>query len=172
MFIGELEENRVLPFEIDGDKLKKLFSFFLHMAPTVDSRMALPVLDEKLLEDRWNEFIEKYSDERYIFLSANSSKEKVENSILGYGLASTCVINRKTVGFVCKRKNNKEKDYTCLLRHLRNSIAHCNVCLIKTGNRNFILFDDFNQDKNTHTARILLSQTDLKNLKDKLHRGF
>ena len=47
---------------------------------------------------------------------------------------------------------------------MRNSITHCSVYMIKTGNRKFILFENFNRN-NKLTARILLSQTDLQSLR-------
>lgn len=73
--------------------------------------------------------------------------------------------------YLLNYKNEKfgEDNVVCLLRHIRNAIAHGNVYYLNAGNRKFILFEDFNE-KSKPTARILFSQTDLKKLKDALLR--
>lgn len=80
-------------------------------------------------------------------------------------------VNRKTNSVFCKKKCTgkgieSETDYQCILRHMRNSIAHGNVYLSDEGksNRKYILFEDYNRT-GTLTARILLAQTHLRNLK-------
>lgn len=66
---------------------------------------------------------------------------------------------------VCKRKveNNgvKETDLECLLRHIRNAIAHGHVKYKHAGNRIYIMFEDYNPNKKL-TARILIIRADLE----------
>lgn len=41
MTISDILQHPVLPFEIEDVKLVKLFSFFLHSAPTIESATAI-----------------------------------------------------------------------------------------------------------------------------------
>ena len=163
MTISDLLEHRILPFENADSKLTKLFSFFLHSAPTIDSRSAA-VISKERLERNWENYINTFRNDDYCFLSPNCSIEKYFEK---FNLTSVAEIKRKTKAFVCKRKDSSETDYTCFLRHIRNAIAHSNVYVVNAGNRKFILFEDFNKSKK-QSSRILLSQTDLKRLKDEI----
>ncbi len=68
---------------------------------------------------------------------------------------------------ICYYKDNVEQEIPCLLRHLRNSIAHGNVFGVLSKNRKYILFDDYNKSGN-HTARVLFTQTDLEKIRHRL----
>ena len=163
MTISDLFKHRILPFENADIKLTKLFSFFLHTAPTIDSRSSTTISEERL-EHNWKNFINTFNSEEYCFLSQQCSIEKYFDK---FNLTLAIELKRKTKAFVCKRKDLKETDYTCFLRHIRNAIAHSNVYVVNAGNRKFILFEDFNKSKK-QSSRILLSQTDLKRLKDEI----
>lgn len=160
MKIIDIKANQISPFNIDDNKLIKLFSFFLHNAPTIDSATAANIEAIKL-ERNWNNFISAIGDKKYIILSKDYHLEK---KLEEYSLNDEAEINRKHKGFVCNRKNKDESDYTCLLRHLRNAIAHSNVYMSNAGNRKYLIFEDFNRDKR-RTAIILFSQSDLEKLK-------
>lgn len=160
MTVADILQNRILPFEIDDEKLKKLFSFFLHLAPTIESATAANIPAKRLV-DNWNTYISGYSPDSYAVIAPNCTF----NNYLGkYKLDNNAAVNRKVKGFVCKKKTNSETEYESLFRHLRNSIAHSNVYMINAGNRKYLLFEDYNQNKN-QSARVLLSQTDLQKLK-------
>ena len=60
MTIAELIARKVIPFEIPDAKLTSLFSFFLHSAPTRDSRTAMNI-DAERLQNNWQRFL-KMSD--------------------------------------------------------------------------------------------------------------
>ena len=160
MTIADILQNHILPFEIADEKLKKLFSFFLHLAPTINSSTAVDIPVSRLTEN-WNTYISTFSLNTYAFISSNCVFKKYLEK---YNLGNRNTVNRKTKSFVCKTKDKSETEYESIFRHLRNSIAHNNVYIINAGNRKFILFEDFNQNKN-QSARILLSQTDLQRLK-------
>ena len=161
MQISDLLSKTILPFEIDDDKSIKIFSFFLHSAPTIDSKSSAQISDLRLVNN-WEEYISEFPKESYAFLSPNCSIEKYFDK---HKLSLETEINRKSKGFVCKKKNTTETAYECLLRHIRNSIAHNNVYICNAGNRKYILFEDFNNNKK-QSSRILFSQTDLKKLKE------
>ena len=51
MKICDIKANQILPFEIEDAKLLRLFSFYLHSAPTVESRTAANVDEQRLLSN-------------------------------------------------------------------------------------------------------------------------
>lgn len=161
MTISDIKENKIAPFEIDDIKLTRLFSFFLHSAPTIDSNLASRIDEDRLLKN-WNNFVSQFANGRISLYSY--SYKKLIQQFEKHGLSDESTVSRRLKVIVCNRKNNVEKDYQCVLRHLRNSIAHCNLYLSNAGNRKYILFEDYNKKGNI-TARILLSQTDLSLLK-------
>lgn len=161
MTISDIKENKIAPFEIDDIKLTRLFSFFLHSAPTIDSTLASRIDEDRLLKN-WNNFVSQFANGR-ISLYSYSYKKFIQQ-FEKHGLSDESTVSRRLKVIVCNRKNNVEKDYQCVLRHLRNSIAHCNLYLSNAGNRKYILFEDYNKKGNI-TARILLSQADLSLLK-------
>lgn len=166
MTISNLLKHKALPFEIDDEKLKKLFSFFLHSAPTIDSETATQIEEDRLIQN-WGNYIANFDSKKYRFLKPNCA---IENYFEEYGVSSDSEIKRKTHGFVCKLRDTYEPEHTCFLRHIRNAIAHSHVYVINAGNRKFVLFEDFNDRTKKQTSRILLSQTDLQRLKNEILR--
>ncbi len=160
MTIADILQNHILPFEIDDEKLKRLFSFFLHSAPTIKSSNAAHIPVNRLVNN-WNTYINRHSSDDHAVIAPNCT---FNNYLEKYKLDNNTVVNRKTKGFVCKKKTHSETEYESFLRHIRNSIAHSCVYMMNTGSRKFILFEDFNQNEK-QSARVLLSQTDLQKLK-------
>ena len=163
MTIAELITRKIIPFEISDSKLIYLFSFFLHSAPTINSRTAMNITEERI-QNNWQSFLE-ISDlkPRIIYADRYSN---LENSCERNGLGANTEITRKTKGFICIRHRN-ESDCECVLRHIRNSIAHNNVFYCNAGNRKYVLLEDYNKNKKL-TARILFSQTTLSSLKKEI----
>lgn len=161
MTIQELLTFRVKPFDINDKKLISLFSFFLHSAPTIDNRPEVYIPPE-ILEHKWDNFIKDWGDKTYRFYSPDHfpNDEKLEE----FNLAEHSIINRKSKAIVCSKRDPIEPDYECLLRHVRNAIAHGYVFLNNRGNRKYILMQDFNTN-NKLRAMILMSQAELQNLK-------
>ncbi len=164
MIIQDIKQNRISPFEINDLKLKELFSFYLHLAPTIDSGTAITIDDERLSKN-WDIFKKTIIRGTFIFLSPNC---QIEKYFCKYNLLDSSQVNRKQKSIICKKQNALESEYHCILRHLRNSIAHSNVFLSNAGNRKYILFEDFNPKSKKMSARILFSQTDLSVLKKKI----
>ena len=166
MKIEDIKKNRKLPFETEDQKLTKLFSFYLHSAPTIESRTAAQI-DEQRLLNNWLKFCGQFPPCKIKFYSDSYHVDQFISSFEKYSLKDNAEVNRRTKAIVCKKKDTSETDCCCLLRHLRNSIAHNNVYISNAGNRKYILFEDFNRNGNI-TARILLSQTDLAKLKQEI----
>lgn len=163
MTISELLTQKTIPFEIENLKMEKLFSFFLHSAPTIDSRTAMKI-DLIKLSGNWKDFVE--TSQLIPSIIYAESYNKLENACAKSGLGVDTKISRRTKGFICIRKG-KETDYECVLRHIRNSIAHNNVYYCDAGNRKFVLFEDYNKS-GKFTARMLFSQTLLTTLKKEI----
>ena len=170
MTISEILKTPVIPFEIEDEKLKRLFSFYFSSAPTIDSKASANIPEERL-DKNWSDFISQFNErEEYKYLD---SQDSVSKKLSKYKLNNEAVVNRKTHAFICKyRKDKPEKEYACLLRHIRNAIAHSGVYVSNVGNRKYIIFEDVNIKCNLNpkplTARILLSQTDLARLKKEI----
>ena len=159
MKFSEIKENNILPFEVEDRELQLLFSFFLHKAPTIDSYLALK---SNKNSQKWNDFIRDWKKEYYKFYSKFPSDNKLEQYKL----------TEKDRAFVCVKKDKKDKkesDYECFVRHLRNAIAHGYVFMKKQKNRIFVLLEDYNKNGN-HTAIILVSKSDLKKLKKEMEK--
>lgn len=59
MKISEIKTNNICPFEVKDSKLRLLFSFFLHKAPTVDSRLAIK---SKKYDVKWKSYIKNWKE--------------------------------------------------------------------------------------------------------------
>lgn len=164
MIIADILNNHIVPFDIVDEKLKGLFSYFLHIAPTIDSAHAQPIQTNDL-EKAWQYFIREIkiaATDYHVYAPGNIGLEILAR----YRLSEDDSVSRKSKRFVCNFKENEDRDLCCLLRHIRNSIAHGYVYVVNNG-RKYILFDDYNRNHNL-TARILFSQTDLSKLKSVL----
>lgn len=160
MTIKDLRSCLVVPFDISDPKLHELFSFFLHKAPGINSKSAT-AMAPLLQKDRWVSYIDSWQEKTHRIYAEDY---KLDDAVSPYGLNDDCVLKRDHHRFVCKREKKTEPDSQCVLRHLRNAIAHGNVYVSKTGKRKFILFEDFNKPGN-RTGLFLFSQTDLMQLK-------
>lgn len=162
MVIGDIIINRIAPFEISDDKLKKLFSYYLHLSPTIESSSAkgIPMCG---LDIAWQQFLTQNAIERKNYYIYADGKTITDKQLLAYDLSETDIVNKKSKGFLCCYKGGETTELECFLRHLRNSIAHSNVYFVEKG-RKYIIFEDFNMNHKL-TARILVSQTDLMRLR-------
>lgn len=161
MTISEIKENNIIPFEIEDKELQSFFSFFLHIAPTIESNLALKC--NKKENKMWNSYINNWKSETYKFYPPNSNVTN-EEKFKKCNLTDNVLLNHDTRGFVCIKKYNYETEFECFIRHLRNAIAHGYVYMKKQPNRIFLLFEDYNKCKNKSSI-ILFSKSDLKKLK-------
>lgn len=155
-------DNAVVPGECDIGELRQLFAFFEHRAPNIES-VHSHILAESLHEQTLAQMLR---DNRSFVFCAHSVSTESELEKLGLAGNSLCSRCKR---FLCKRSGHdskrvpgqKETDLECLLRHIRNAIAHGHVFIIHGGNYISILFEDLNERKKI-TARIICCQADLK----------
>ena len=156
-------ENAVVPFECEIGDLRQLFSYFHYKAPNVDSLQS-PYLRPEFHEVILSEMLKRNDVFRFCAQNAKIDEELKIVALNGNSICNRCK------RFLCKRmtsrgakrdETRKETDLECLLRHIRNSIAHGHVFIIHNGNYISILLEDQN-DKGNTTARIVCCQADLK----------
>ena len=164
MNLSEIKKNNIAPFETEDKDLRLLFSFFLHKAPTINSKLAIK---GKKYDKKWNEFIRNWKDKTYRFYSSKFPDHKILEQ---YKLSNNAKIVNKDRAFLCLKTNKEESDYKCFVRHLRNSIAHGYVYVKNTSNRIYLLFEDYNKNLNM-TAIILVSKQDLIKLRKEIKRN-
>lgn len=154
--------HAVVPGECDIGNLRQLLSFFEHRAPNIDS-VHSPILDESKHKPTLDRMLGGNTNYVFCAHSANTKDELAMLNLAGSVLCSRCK------RFFCKRSGHdskrlpgqKETDLECLLRHLRNAIAHGHVYVFHGGNYISVLFEDLNTNGKT-TARIICCQADLR----------
>ena len=162
------KDNAINPMLVDIGRLRQLFGFFQYEAPNTSSYICSHLSNE--YHDRvLMEIQHTIKTGAIIFAPPNSTSadELKKVSLLGDSVCSYCK------RLFCKRAhaNNgiRESDLSCLLRHIRNSLAHGRVFVIHGGNQIYILFEDCvpqNKGNNNRiSARILCTQADLKKWK-------
>ncbi len=163
--------NAIVPAECEIGALRSIFGYFEHRAPNIDSNHS-PLLEYVSHEKVLHEMIGTKGE--YVFLPHNKD---IQALLTDYSLSGNELCNR-CKRFVCKRMPQKAKreptraetDLECLLRHLRNSLAHGHVYISHGGNYISVCFEDMNEKKHT-TARILVNQAQLKKWKNTLERA-
>ena len=76
MTISDILQHPVLPFEIEDVKLVKLFSFFLHSAPTIESATAIS-MEAARLDQNWMSYITSYPKESWLVIAPDVYKRQV-----------------------------------------------------------------------------------------------
>lgn len=156
----------IVPGECDIGELRKLFAYYEHRAPNIES-VHSPILARNLHTQVLKKML--HDNCSFVFCAHNAGTE-LELQKLGLHGNSLCARCKR---FLCKRSGHnskrvpeqKETDLECLLRHIRNAIAHGHVYIIHGGNYISILFEDLNNQKKI-TARIICCQPDLKRWRD------
>ena len=160
----DLNRLLIVPFDGGTTDTQKLFSFFLHRAPDVESAHSkrIPAVKHSAI---FNMMMETRHFKYQKFCWAQSPIEKE----LSKGYLSDENICLKCKRFVCKKKQTVkgmpiETDLDCFLRHIRNSIAHGRVYYSHAGNCVHIVFEDENNSGNL-SARIVCIKADLEHWK-------
>ena len=156
------EEHAIVPFECGIGDLKQLFSYFLYRAPNIDSLQS-PYLPPDFHDDILEQMLKGNEDYHFCEQNSNTEDELCWVSLNG---SQVCVRCKR---FMCKKMNKpskrddkrRETNLECLLRHLRNSIAHGHVYVNYSGHYTSVLLEDENE-KHHITARIVCCQADLK----------
>ncbi len=101
MTILELLSYQTIPFEIPNIKIQRLLSFFLHSAPTIESRTTMKIDSSRLCKN-WEDFI-KPDQLKPAKIYAESHKD-LRISCEKNGLGDYTEISKRTKGFICIRK--------------------------------------------------------------------
>lgn len=161
-----LSDNAVNPTMCEIGELRKLFGFFQYESPNTSSYIC-NYLPQELHSELLKRMLACWKEESYLFISHNQPIDNYFASIHLLDDELCCCCKR----FVCKRKQKdkntgyKETDFECLLRHMRNAIAHARVFVIHKGNYISLLLEDRNEKGNV-SARIICNQADLKKWKN------
>lgn len=165
-YVGrELNDMQIVPFEGGTADTQKLFSFFLHKAPNIESSHSRSIPDiikqneifELMMQDR------HFVYHRFCWFNAVIDKELQKGYLNGERVCLKCK------RYVCKKKKtskkeSQESDLDCFLRHIRNAIAHGRVFFYHAGNKVHIVFEDKNTSGNI-SARIVCIKADLEHWK-------
>lgn len=161
----ELHKQIIVPFE-DGTKdTQKLFSYFLHNAPNIES-----VHSKQLKPSVHSVVFNNMIDGRHFEYKKFCWSNAVIEDELDKGFLNGDEICLKCKRFVCKRKKTEkgkptESDVNCFLRHIRNAIAHGRVYYFHAGNKVHIVFEDENPSGKL-SARIVCIKADLEHWKN------
>lgn len=160
-------QHAVNPITCEIGDLKRLLGFFQYESPNTSSYVC-GYLPQEEHEELLKEMLVSWKKENYLFIPSNAKIHEINNcleekNLMGINLCSYCK------RFVCRRKPKdrsgyRETDFECLMRHLRNALAHGRFFVIHGGNHISLLFDDRNEKGNI-TARIICNQADLKKWK-------
>lgn len=164
------KENIYDPCVNEIGKLNKLFNYFMYKAPNINSELSPCIAKEyhnKILKEMLKD------NKNFIFCQQNVDIDK-ECSKVALNGQRICVRCKR---FVCKRstrhfKRDEERVETnleCLLRHIRNSIAHGHIYVRHGGNYISVFLEDQNSKKNI-TSRIVCCQADLDKWKKILEK--
>lgn len=155
------KEKAINPQAIDIGDLRQLFGYFQYRAPNTTSYQS-ETLSESYHTDLFNEMMKSWKKENISIIPFNTTydNESPKFALNGNSICSYCK------RFVCKRnkpKNNiQETDFNCIVRHLRNSLAHGRVFVVHGGNSIKIMFEDYDSKNKTISGRIICNQSDLK----------
>ncbi|GHV17316.1 hypothetical protein FACS189425_03300 [Clostridia bacterium] len=157
-----IEKYHVLPFEETDSETLKLLSYFLHLAPNIESEHSRKIT-RSAMNTALNKITSSFEDSDFQFIRANVQINKeLEKVNIGDNF-----INLKKCAFVCKYKEDEhrqilETDLACLLRHIRNAIAHSHFHYKHLGNQIFLMFEDHSTcGKKNISSRIILSRAEL-----------
>jgi hypothetical protein len=153
---SDISTLKIIPYKDYKKQLDNLLSYFQYLSPNIDSSHATE-LPEDVHEEILKNLLTEWSVSHYKFIA--HSIPIVEE--LSKMFLSEDILCCKCLRLVCKRiKSPQESNLVCLLRHLRNSIAHGSVYTIHTGNKYYLVFDDFTRDKKP-SARIIITRVEL-----------
>lgn len=128
ILIKDILDNKIRPFDYNDEKLRKLFSYFLHKAPNIDS-IHSEIVDQNKIDIMWNNFILEWKDKNmpYKIYSKNSIFPNENTLRDSYNLSNDSQVSKNTRAFIIFKKDNKEANLNTMLRQLRNAIAHGRV---------------------------------------------
>ena len=155
------KDNAINPQECDIGDLRKLFGYFQYKSPNTSSYQC-ESLDKQYHEKLFTEMMKSWKNDSYRIIPSNATFDKESPKVALSG-SSVCSYCKRFLLKRNKTKNgNRETDFMCLIRHLRNSLAHGRVFVIHGGNSIKIMFEDYDTRNKVITARIICNQSDLR----------
>lgn len=151
----------IVPMEIENEELRQAFSFFLYKAPFI------PSCHSKNIEIVSNDGEELLLKE--LLINTNNEMEFRSNRKSFLNKLESMQLNNSSVCLRCKRgtcirRDSDSSKLRCLIRHLRNSIAHGYVYYELDNRIHRIMFEDYDKNNNV-SARIVCVKSDLLELR-------
>ncbi|MCM1224624.1 MAG: HEPN family nuclease [Lachnospiraceae bacterium] len=161
------------PFTTENKRLSELLEYFLYLAPNTTSVHSPKIENCNNLHD---EIYRQMLEGRNFKLGIEfwTQQPKIDQRLADLSLHNENICLKCQRG-VCKKKISKispaETNLCCLLRHIRNSIAHGRVYYVNNKSNNmFIMFEDAepgqqNKSSSNHpiiTARTVCLKADLE----------
>ena len=151
-----LKDSNYIPTDIST--MVQTLGYFQYKAPDISSIHSW-TLPQNKHEEVYNLFFETANFEAKVFASSQKILQKRFNENH---------LSKEKFCYKCKRfvciKESKESKLDCLLRHMRNSIAH-GLIYLPANNSPFICFKDLDKNKN-ESAIIICKREDLNNWKN------
>lgn len=155
------KDAAINPQTCEIGNLRELFGYFQYKAPNTSSYQCTN-LDSSYHANAYREMTKSWKNENFGIIPSNApfGERSRQYALDGESICSYCK------RFACKRKQSRngtrETDFDCLVRHIRNSLAHGRVFVIHGGNSIKILFEDYDPRRKVITSRIVCNQSDLK----------
>ena len=147
-------QDAIVPTECEIGKIREITGYFQYRAPNLEAPKSQE-LNGEFQEEPLAQILRRFK-ENYSFTNSEYFNNELKSKALdGNNLCDGCK------RFVCLKKNDggKESDLDCLLRHIRNAIAHGHVYIFHAGNHISICLEDAEGEKTK--ARIICNQADL-----------
>ena len=142
-----LSNHLIVPFKDANKAIQRLFSYFLHSDPNIESLHSKDIERNKHLEIFERMMKERHFQyQKFCWANAIIENELMKGNLNGDGICLKCK------RFVCKQKpmqkeKPQETELECFLRHIRNAIAHGRVYSYNPKNKYHLDFEDENQVK-------------------------
>ena len=152
----------IVPMEIEDKELRQVFSYFLYKAPYIPSCHSKKL--ETVNSDREDEILKKVLDNTNIELSFRTNRKSFLNKMDSMQLNNSSVCLRCKRGACIIRRESDFSKLRCLIRHLRNAIAHGYVYYEHDNRIHRIMFEDYGRNKKI-SAKIVCVKSDLLELR-------
>ena len=163
------KENAIGSEFYDDSRNRRVLLYFKDFAPCQSSYTG-SVLSQEVHQEVLDDMLQSWKD-HYLFVAYDTDLKRTEETYEKYNLKGDRLCSR-CKRFVCKRDNKakQETDLSCLLRHIRNAIAHNRVFSIHGGNYVSFLFIDVNKAGNVN-AKVICNRVDLEKWKRILEKA-
>ena len=155
-----LKQLVVIPIRSGINDLNKMVEFFLYRAPQISSCHSCGKLKESLHAEIYSRLLKDAG-----LKPGKTAKmiEKIQPTSFSIMDLDGPELDLFKPRLLCKRLR-QETEFTALLRHIRNSLAHGRLYVKKTKHGKYLCLEDIDQE-NKLTARIVITDTILKSWK-------